>query len=202
MRRKKKGISFAQAWSVPQAMPILRTWPGRSVSASDTLHAEGQCEEQHWAPLPDDEEDLKHYPVAGLVDDSGVAFGFVSSMPQTLLGSVASSLGRPRPATMNPPPSPQEPELTVYISRERDQRGSRRSERPSRVVGTPVTPGTDVSDGEDVREGRAVVIGSGLQEPLFVDEGGPGAGRGIGDANRNSVQNSEDVAEAGEYAGQ
>lgn len=198
MRRKKKGISFAQAWSVPQAMPILRTWPGRSTSAPDTLHAEGQCEGQHWVPLPDEEEDLKQYPVAGLVDDSGVAFGFVSSMPQTLLGSVASTLGRPLPGTMNPPLSPQEPELTVYISRERGQRGSRRSAHPGRVrEGTPLTPGREGSDEEGVREGiraggRAVVIGSELQEPLFM-----------GDATRSSnVWNSEDVAEAGEHVGQ
>ncbi|CAM9764690.1 unnamed protein product, partial [Laminaria digitata] len=116
VKRKKKGISFAEAWSVPQAMPVLRTWPGRSLSASDMLPGQGG-EEQHWAQLSDNEGDLKKYPVAGLVDDSGVTFGFVASMPQSLLSSLAPPMRRPGSTRDAPPGSQMEPELTIRVPR-------------------------------------------------------------------------------------
>ncbi|CAN0028720.1 unnamed protein product, partial [Hapterophycus canaliculatus] len=187
VRRKKKGISFAQAWSVPQAMPILRTWPRRPLSASDvTEAADGAGSEagQQWAPLSDDEEDLKRYPVAGLVDDSGMAFGFVTSMPQSLLSSVATSL---RQSGTPNPPSPQEPELTVWISRDS---GGASALAASAYHGGPVSAveaartgsSNDRSSSGDVRPGvgqqvgqqRAVVVGNDLEEPLMLDEVGTG----------------------------
>ncbi|CAN0346583.1 unnamed protein product [Ascophyllum nodosum] len=198
-------------------MPILRTWPGRSVSASDVVAAEGGADVgghhqgQHWQPLSDEEDDLKQYPVAGLVDDSGVAFGFVTSMPQSFLGTVAASLGRPRPTTMNPPPTPQEPELTVWISRERDHGVNREStlSRPHSVTGTAVTTGADAQSardrvGPDPEGGRAVVvgnevqIGNGLTEPLVAGETGPGRGvEGEQDAVSNSALGNGNAADVG-----
>lgn len=71
-----------------------------------------------WAPLSDDEEDLKRYPVAGLVDDTGVAYGFATSMPQSLLDSVSSSMRRQASPVAPLSDSPREPELTVWISRD------------------------------------------------------------------------------------
>lgn len=193
VRRKKKGISFAQAWSVPQAMPILRTWPGRSLSASDVLPT-GEGDGRHWAPLSDDEEDLKRYPVAGLVDDSGMAFGFVSSLPQSLLGSAATSLRNGTATVMMEPPSPQEPELTVWISR--DGEGGLSS--PGVAERTAVATGTAGSEGSSGR--GAVVVGNNLHEPLILedwegsDEGDGARVGGVG------VVEGIDAAEAGSHS--
>lgn len=71
-----------------------------------------------WTPLSDDEEDLKRYPVAGLVDDTGVAYGFATSMPQSLLDSVSTSMRRQASPAAPLSDSPREPELTVWISRD------------------------------------------------------------------------------------
>ncbi|CAB1097916.1 unnamed protein product [Ectocarpus sp. CCAP 1310/34] len=193
VRRKKKGISFAQAWSVPQAMPILRTWPRRSASSSDMSQAGGEVGTQ-WAALSDDEEDLKRYPVAGLVDDSGMAFGFVTTLPQTLLSSVATSL---RQAGSPSPPSPQEPELTVWISRDNEgasasapaHRGIGGGSGASAVTGVEANSSEESSRGSSGatraaggRQQRAVVVGNDLEEPLMLDGVGTGPGRGGGAA--------------------
>ncbi|CAM9362457.1 unnamed protein product [Ectocarpus sp. 4 AP-2014] len=194
VRRKKKGISFAQAWSVPQAMPILRTWPRRSASNSDMSQAGGEVGTQ-WAALSDDEEDLKRYPVAGLVDDSGMAFGFVTTLPQTLLSSVATSLGQ---AGSPSPPSPQEPELTVWISRENEGASASAAAHHgigggggggSAVTGVEANRSEESSRGSGGatraaggRQQRAVVVGNDLEEPLMLDGVGTGPGRGGGAA--------------------
>lgn len=179
-------------------MPILRTWPRRPLSASDVTEAAdgstGSDAGQHWAPLSDDEEDLKKYPVAGLVDDSGMAFGFVTSMPQSLLSSVATSLRRS--GTPNPP-SPQEPELTVWISRDSGGTSALTSSTYhtgpiSAVEATRPGSSNDRSSGGDERQGmgqqRAVVVGNDLEEPLMLDEVGAGAGTETGRARRETVQ--------------
>ncbi|CAM9996312.1 unnamed protein product [Ectocarpus fasciculatus] len=192
VRRQKKGISFAQAWSVPQAMPILRTWPRTSGSNSDMSQAGGEVGTQ-FSALSDDEEDLKRYPVAGLVDDSGMAFGFVTTLPQTLLSSVATSLGQ---AGSPSPPSPQEPELTVWIAR--DNEGASASAPAHHGVGggggSAVTgveanrPGesggrsSGATRAAGGRQQRAVVVGNDLEEPLMLDGVGTGPGRGGGAA--------------------
>lgn len=192
VRRKKKGVSFAQAWSVPQAMPILRTWPNRSASNSDMSQAGGEVGTQ-WAALSDDEEDLKRYPVAGLVDDSGMAFGFVTTLPQTLLSSVATSLGQ---AGSPSPPSPQEPELTVWISR--DNEGASVSAVAHHGIGAgggSAVAGVEANRSEESSRGssgatraaggrqqRTVVVGNDLEEPLMVDGVRTGAGTGGGAA--------------------
>lgn len=177
VRRKKKGISFAEAWSVPQAMPILRTWPGRSLSASDIVPPGRAGEEgQHWSPLSDDEEDLKRYPVAGLVDEPPMAFGFVTSLPQSLLGSVANSL-RPAGSVRNQAPHlPQEPEVTVWVSRE----GQVEVAAGQGGVGDTVVEAIEGQDGRTRRDRgsqvddneRGVAVGNDLHEPLmFGDDG-------------------------------
>lgn len=170
IRRKKKGVSFAEAWSVPQGMPILQTWPRRSVSASDLNQADG--EGQQWAALANGEDDTKRYPVAGLVDDSGMAFGFVSSLPQSILTSVATSLGQ---SGSPPPPSPQEPELTVWIARDNvGALGTVEASRPQQDSGGGGLSGSGgggSSSGASRaggRQQRAVVIGNDLEEPLVV----------------------------------
>lgn len=179
VRRKKKGISFAQAWSVPQAMPILRTWPRRS-SDPDMDQTDG---ESPWAALSDNEDD-KRYPVAGLVDDSGMAFGFVSSMPQSLLGS-ATSLGR---VASPAPPSPQEPELTVWVSRDHDGTSTSTCGGAESAVEASTTESAISGRSGPSRLGRgqqrAVVVGNDLEEPLMLDGTGPGRGDlQTGDAN-------------------
>lgn len=162
--------------------------------ATDGVGSEGG---QQWAPLSDDEEDLKRYPVAGLVDDSGMAFGFVTSMPQSLLSSVATSLRRS--GTPNPP-SPQEPELTVWISRDG---GGASALTASAYHGGPVSaveaarPGSSNgrSGSGDSRPGagaghqqRAVVVGNDLEEPLMLDGDGGGNGTESSSERRESVQ--------------
>lgn len=177
IRRKKKGISFAEAWSVPQAMPILQTWPRRSVSASDVNQVDG--EGQQWASLGDGEDDPKRYPVAGLVDDSGMAFGFASSLPQSILTSVATSLGQSGSVA---PPSPQEPELTVWIAR--DALGTVEARRPQQDSGGGGFSGSSRSSGGGAgraggRQQRAVVIGNDLEEPLVVEGATPTRGTSL-----------------------
>lgn len=160
VRRKRKGISFAQAWSVPQAMPILRTWPRRSVSASDIV-SQGEGTGQQWSVLSDDGEDSKRFPVAGLVDDSGMAFGFMTSLPQSLLSTVAASIRRSASSRNAHPPSPQEPELTVYLSRDHQE--------ALVEVGAPSTA-VEATTEEGSGGGRAVVVGNDLQEPLMFED--------------------------------
>lgn len=182
VRRKKKGISFAEAWSVPQAIPILRTWPRRSLSASDILPAERGGEERpQWSPLSDDEEDLKSYPVAGLVDDSSVAFGFVTSLPQSLLGTVTTSLRHADPARHLAPPSPQEPEVTVWVGREGQLEGAiGQGGVVGRIVeargGRDERTRRDRGSQEDEEE-RGVAVGNDLQEPLIFGDDGSVPGR-------------------------
>lgn len=174
VRRKKKGVSFAQAWSVPQAMPILRTWPGRSLSASDVLPG-GEAEGEHWTPLSDDEDGNKQYPVAGQVDESTMAFAFVTSMPQSLLGSVAASMSQLSSGRNVAPPSPQEPELTVWISRD----GAGSSTGPGGVLNTVTAVSAEPPDSRENDErqrntsriNRTVVVGNNLEEPFIVDNG-------------------------------
>lgn len=181
IRRKKKGISFAQAWSVPQAMPVLRTWP-RGSSDSDMNHTDG---ESPWAVLSDNEDELKRYPVAGLVDDSGIAFGFASSMPQSLLSSVTTALGR---SASPAPPLPQEPELTLWVSREHAGSSTSTNGGPVGAVEASTPEGSSSRSREPSRLGRgqqrAVVVGNDLEEPLMLDGTGPGRGEGqTGGAN-------------------
>eukprot|EP00752_Nemacystus_decipiens_P006356 g5730.t1 len=173
IRRKKKGISFAEAWSVPQGMPILQTWPRRSVSASDVNQVGVDGEGQQWASLADGEDDPKRYPVAGLVDDSGMAFGFVSSLPQSILTSVATSLGQSGSAA---PPSPQEPELTVWIARDDvGALGTVETRRPQQDSSSRSTPLGQAGG----RHQRAVVVGNDLEEPLVVEGAGPTRGTSL-----------------------
>lgn len=169
VRRKKKGITFAQAWSIPQAMPVLRTWPRRSVSVSDAMTDLARDGGEGWTPLSEDQDDLKRYPVAGLVDDTAVTFGFVATMPQSLLGNVSASLRRqgsiPPPITTEPP---QEPELTVWISRE----GA--SAHPMGLVSESPRGGlegrNDVPLGRiDTNEDRSLTMLNNLQQPLISE---------------------------------
>lgn len=146
-----------------------------------------------WAALSDDEEDLKRYPVAGLVDDSGMAFGFVTTLPQTLLSSVATSLGQ---AGSPSPPSPQEPELTVWISRGNEGASASAPAHHgidggggSAVTGMGANRSEEYSGGSSVatraaggRQQRPVVVGNDLEEPLMLDGVGTGPGRGRGAA--------------------
>eukprot|EP00903_Cladosiphon_okamuranus_P018071 g16630.t1 len=192
IRRKKKGISFAEAWSVPQAMPILQTWPRRSVSASDVNQLGG--EGQQWASLADGEDDPKRYPVAGLVDDSGMAFGFVASLPQSILTSVATSLGQ---SSSVPPPSPQEPELTVWIARDDvGALGTVEASRPQENFGGGGFSGSSGSSSGASRSGgrqqRAVVVGNDLEEPLVV-EGGARPARGSSLMGRTRSRSSSNT---------
>ncbi|CAM9785833.1 unnamed protein product [Choristocarpus tenellus] len=88
-RRYVKGVSFAQAWSIPLGMPILRSTVselrsgGRS-NVSDECTDGDASDGRGWTPLPDDEgKDIhnKLYPVAGWVDDGAVAFSFATPLP-------------------------------------------------------------------------------------------------------------------------
>lgn len=150
-------------------MPILQTWPRRSVSSSDINQVDGEV--QQWASLADGdgEDDAKSYPIAGLVDDSGMAFGFVSSLPQSILTSVATSLGQ---SGAVPPPVPREPELTVWIARDDvGALGTTEASRPQQESGGGgLSGGSSRSTSEASRAGgrrqRAVVIGNDLEEPL------------------------------------
>lgn len=217
VRRKKKGISFAEAWSVPQAMPILRTWPGRSLSSSDMMPGEGgQDQDHHWAQLSDSEEDLKKYPVAGLVDDSGVAFGFVASMPQYLLGSLAPPMTHPDSTREAPPGSQMEPELTIRIPRARGAgagAGAAVVEAGDAVQAAVATRAEGFGGTEEAGRlprggGQATAstaaVGNDLQEPLIFGDGtAPGrrdAGvEGGGGAGGGVVEEGENVAEGGRY---
>lgn len=132
-----------------------------------------------WTPLSDDEDDLKRYPVAGLVDDSGIPYGIVTSMPQSLLGSVTASLRRQATVSPSPPPTSQEPELTVWISRDgipTDPGGSIGVVAASSTgqAGGGGRPRTESSqDTERVRSQGGMVSNS-LQEPLIFGDGGVG----------------------------
>lgn len=133
--------------------------------------------ESPWAALSDNEDDLKRYPVAGLVDDSGMAFGFVTSMPQSLLSSVSNTLG---PSASPAPPSPQEPELTVWVSREHE--GASTSTNGGAVSAVEASARDDSSGRSSGpsrlgrRQQQAVVVGNDLEQPLMVDGSGPGRG--------------------------
>lgn len=169
-------------------MPILQTWPRRSVSASDVNQVDG--EGQQWASLADGEDDAKRYPIAGLVDDSGMAFGFVSSLPQSILTSVATSLGQ---SGSPPPPSPQEPELTVWIARENvGALGTVEASRPQQDSGGGGLSGSSRSSSGASRTGgrrqRAVVIGNDLEEPLVVE--GVRPSRGVSVLGRSRSRSS------------
>lgn len=135
--------------------------------------------ESPWAALSDNEDDLKRYPVAGLVDDSGMAFGFVTSMPQSLLSSVSNTLG---PSASPAPPSPQEPELTVWVSRGHEGVSpSMNGGAVSAVAASATEDSSSRSSGPSRlgrRQQRAVVVGNDLEEPLMVDGTGPGRGDG------------------------
>lgn len=211
VRRKKKGISFAEAWSVPQAMPILRTWPGRSLSSSDMMPGQGG-DEQHWAQLSDNEEDLKKYPVAGLVDDSGVAFGFVASMPQSLLSSLAPPMRHPD-STRDPPPGSQtEPELTIRIPRARGA-GTAAVEAGDTVQAVVSTRAEGYGGTEEAgrlprgggqTSAGAAVVGNNLQEPLMFGDGTAPSRRDVGVARGGSAsggvaREGVDIAEGGRY---
>lgn len=172
---------------MPQAMPILPSWPRRSVSASDVSgvsHGHIDAEGHQWASLSDDVtgDDAKGYPVAGLVDDSGVAFGFVSSLPQSLMASVRTSLGHHR-SSSPPPPVPQEPELTVWISRDNvGALGTVETSRPQQDQDSGGGSGSGGSrgGGSSGRHQRAVVVGNDLEEPLVLGGEGEGEGEGGG----------------------
>lgn len=153
-------------------------------------------EGEGWAPLSDDEEDRKRYPVAGLVDDSGVTFGVVTSMPQSLLGSVSATLRRQNPM----PPVPlvaTEPELTVWISRDgasstnclsAPERSAVEATRGQVGTEAAVAIGsrdaaTSTSDGSstrDIRRGRGRAVTNSLHEPLILGDAGVRVRRGEG----------------------
>lgn len=184
-RRKQKGISFAAAWSIPQAMPVLRTWPRRSVSVSDAMNGM-ERDESGWAPLSDDEGDQKKYPVAGLVDDTGMAFGFVTSMPQSVLGSVSASLRRQNPAATAPPVSPREPELTVWISRDGEPTPYPTTTGVSRVESQGVRERVETSNArrdngtQNSGGGMRYSVANNLHEPLIFGDGVIGRGAAVG----------------------
>lgn len=194
-------------------MPILRTWPGRSLSSSDMMPGQGG-EDQHWAQLSDSEEDLKKYPVAGLVDDSGVAFGFVASMPQYLLGSLGPPMTHPDSTREAPPGSQMEPELTIRMPRARGMGAGAAVVEAGDAVEAAAAMRAEGSGGTE-EAGRlprggghatasTAAVGNDLQEPLmFGDgtapsrrnagvEGGSGAGGGV-------VREGDNVAEGGRY---
>ncbi len=172
---------------MPQAMPILPSWPRRSVSASDVSgvsHGHIDAEGHQWASLSDDMtgDGAKGYPVAGLVDDSGVAFGFVSSLPQSLMASVRTSLGHHQPTSPSPP-VPQEPELTVWISRDNvGALGTVETSRPQQDSGGGGgnSSGASRVGGSSNRHQRPVVVGNDLEEPLVLGGEGEGGGQGEG----------------------
>lgn len=200
VRRKKKGISFAEAWSVPQAMPILRTWPGRSLSASDMLPG-GQGEDQHWAQLSDNEEDLKQYPVAGLVDDSGVAFGFVASMPQSLLSSLAPPMRHPDSNRVAPAAPRMEPELTIRVPRAHGA-AVEAGDVVEAAVATRAEEYSGADEAGSVRPARAGghAVGNDLQEPLMFGDGtAPHVREAALDGGSGGVRQGVDAAEVGGY---
>ena len=162
------------------------------MSASDVNQVNG--EGQQWASLADGEDDPKRYPVAGLVDDSGMAFGFVSSLPQSILTSVATSLGQSGSAA---PPSPQEPELTVWIARDDvGALGTVEARRPQQDSEGCGFSGSSRSSSGAGRAGgrrqqqRAVVIGNDLEEPLVVEGAGPARGTSLLGRTRSASSSS------------
>lgn len=203
-RRKQKGISFAAAWSIPQAMPVLRTWPRRSVSVSDAMNGL-ERDESGWAPLSDDENDQKKYPVAGLVDDTGMAFGFVTSMPQSVLGSVSASLRRQNPAATAAPISPREPELTVWISRDGEptpyptNTGVHQAEsHGGRNRVETSTSSTRRDDGaQNSGGGTRYSVANNLHEPLIFGDGVIGRGAAA-DGTRNGDRDGVEEGKSAE----
>lgn len=192
-------------------MPVLRTWPRRSVSMSDAM-PEMERGTDGWAALSDDENDQKRYPVAGLVDDTGMAFGFKTSMPQSLLGSVSASLRRQHPAAAVAPVNPPEPELTVWISRDGAPTSYHISSAEvqgdaSRGQGRDGTSSTGREGASrNSGRGRGHVVTNNLQEPLiFGDEtigrgvavGGTSSGNGGGVAGGDEEGKESDEVGAG-----
>lgn len=144
-----------------------------------------------WAALSDEETDQKRYPVAGLVDDTGMAFGFKTSMPQSLLGSVSASLRRQNPSATVAPAPPPEPELTVWISRDgaptsyhlnsSDVQVDVSSEEGRDGTSASSTGQEGANHDRNLRRGRGRgnAVANNLQEPLIFGDGDGTVGRGI-----------------------
>jgi len=108
--------------------------------------------------------------------------GFVSSLPQSLMASVRSSLGR---SSSPPPPVPQEPELTVWISRDNvGVLGTVETSRPQQDSGGggggSSSGASRVGGSSSNRHQRAVVVGNDLEEPLVLGGEGQVEGGGLG----------------------